>query len=116
TQHAELRALPLRLHQRLGPAHRRAADDFERVEAGFLQQLQLADVVEAVELVDEAAVAARADAPAPVLVLVQETHPETEVLLPLDLVLRRPVEPVGAVRLAARLVELPERRNGVALM
>src|SRR5690606_25667931 len=74
------------------------------------------DVVEAVELVDEAAVAARADAPAPVLVLVQETHPETEVLLPLDLVLRRPVEPVGAVRLAARLVELPERRNGVALM
>ena len=50
SDHAEFDRLPLRLVQRLGAVQRRGADHFERVEAGFLQQLELLDVAEAVGL------------------------------------------------------------------
>ena len=88
--------------QRLAPLQRGGADHLERMEPGLAQQLQLADVGEAVELVDEAAVGAHGHPAATVLVLVDEGHPEPVVVLPVDLVLGRPVVPVGAVRRAAR--------------
>ena len=100
----------------LGAPHGGGADHFERMEAGLLQQLELADVVEAVELEDESGVAAGGDVAPSVFVIVDELHPEAVVLLPLDLVGGGPVEPVRAVRLAARLVELPERREGVLVV
>ena len=96
--------------------HRRRADHLERMEARLLQQLQLADVIESVELEDEAGVGAGGDVPAAVFVIVQKAHPDAVVVLPLHLVGGRPVEPVRAVRGAARLVPAPQRRQRVAVM
>src|SRR6266851_8556570 len=100
---AHLQRAQLVLQAAQGGALRRGrADDFERMEAGLLQELQLANIAEAEDLIDEARIAAGADAAAAVLVLVDERHPEAIVLLPLDLVLGRPAIPVGAVSAALR--------------
>src|SRR5271169_2114254 len=86
------------------------------MEAGFLQELELAHITEAEDLVDEAGIAAGADAPAAVLVLVDERHPEPVILLPLDLVLCRPAIPVGAVSAALRRERVPHGFPGVILV
>ena len=102
-----------RLVEALGAVQRRGADHLERVEAGLLEQLELLDVAEAVELVDVARVRAGGDAPALVLEVVHERHPDAVEVAPVDLVLGRPVEPVRAVRVPARLEELHQRRKRI---
>ncbi len=86
------------------------------MEARFAQQLELADVVEAVELVDVAAVRAGGDPAAAVLVVDQEGHPLLVVAPPRHLLLGAPVEPVGAVGVARRAVEVPQGGQGVLLV
>ncbi len=98
------------------PWKRRRSNHLQRMEAGFLQQLELLDVAEAIELVDEARVRARRDAAAAVLEVVQERHPDAVEVLPGDLVFGRPVEPVRPVVLAVRLKEVPRARQRVGLV
>src|SRR5579859_1307469 len=86
------------------------------MEARLLQQLELADVAEAEDLIDEAGIAASADAPTAVLVLVDEGHPEAVLFLPLNLVLGGPAIPVGAVAAALRREIVPHRFPGVILV
>ena len=86
------------------------------MEARLAQQLELTDVVEAVELVDEARVRSGGDDSASVLVVVQEMHPLPVELPPVVLVLAGPVEPVGPVSPAAGLVEVLLRRERVLLV
>ena len=56
------------------------------------------------------------DAAAGVLEVVDERHPDPIEVLPRDLVFRRPVEPVGAVRDAVGLIEIPQRRHRVLVV
>ena len=92
------------------------AQDFEGMEAGFLEQFELAHQAEAVELEDEAGVGAGADAAAAVFVVVNELHPDPVVLLPVELVLGGPARPVRTMGAALGLVEFPYRVVGVALV
>ena len=84
---AELERLALRFVQRQRAVHRRRLNHFQRVEAGFLQHLELEDVAEAVGLVDEAGVGSGRDAAAHLLVVVHELEPDLVEVAPLDLVL-----------------------------
>ena len=113
---AELRRLALRLAQRQRAVHRRRLDDLERMEAGFLQHLQLVDVAEAVGLVDEAGVGAGRDAAAHLLVVVHQLEPHLVEVAPRDFVFGRPVVPVRAVVRAARRVEVHQRRQRVLVV
>ena len=86
------------------------------MESCFLQQLELANVREAVKLKDETGVGAGGHPAAAILVIVEELHPDSIVVLPLHFVGGRPVEPVRAVRGAAGLIKLPERRQRVLVV
>ena len=99
-----------------GAVQRRRANHFERMEARLLQHLELVDVAEAVGLVDKPGVRSGRDAAAGVLEVVDERHPHLVEPLPLDLVFGGPVEPVGAVRVAVRLIEIPQRRQRVLVV
>src|SRR6266508_67272 len=116
SDNAELHRPSLLLREQLLAIEGRRSDHFERMEARLLQQLQLAYVFETVGLEDEARIRAGGHATAAILELVNEGHPEPVVVLPFDLVLRRPVEPVGSVGFAARLIEFPKRRQRVAVV
>ena len=107
---------PFRLVQRLGAVHRRGADHFERMEAGFLQQLHLVDVAEAPRVVDVGRIVADRDAAAHLLVVVQQPEPDLVEVAPGDLVAERPVEEVRAVVLAVRRVEVHQRRQRVLVV
>src|SRR3972149_1390855 len=100
----------LRAFQRCG------AKDFQRMEPRLSQELQLANVAETVQLVDEARIGAGRHAPTPVLELVPEAHPQAVFVLPLHLVLRRPIEPKRAMGLPTGLVETPQRRERILLV
>ena len=67
------------------------------MEAGFLDQLHFVDVAEAVGVVDEGGIRAGGDAAAHLLVIVQQAEPDLVEVAPGDLVVERPVIPVGAV-------------------
>src|SRR5439155_1042593 len=100
----------------LGRVYAQPRRSFLLLRLGLLQQLQLADVGESVQLKDETGVGAGGDAPAAILVVIQELHPDSIVVAPFDLVLRRPVVPVRAVGRAAGLIEPPQRRQRVAVV
>ena len=74
------------------------------------------DVAEAVEIVDIARIGTDRDLAAAVLVLVDEAHPQAEVVLPLNLVFERPVKPVRSVRVTVRAIEIPELGHRVLVM
>src|SRR5215510_13142761 len=116
TDYAELHRPSLLLREQFRAVEGRRADHFERMESRLLQQLQLAYIFETVGLEDEARIRAGGYATAAILELVHEGHPEPVVVLPFDLVLRRPVEPVGAMGFAAGLIEFPQRRQRVAVV
>ncbi len=86
------------------------------VDATALAKLQLVDVAEAVGAVDEAGIRAGGDAPAHFLVIVHQPEPHLIKIPPRDFIVRGPVIPVGAVVRAARLVEIPQRRQRVLLV
>src|SRR5690606_10256553 len=94
----------------------RRSNDFQRMEAGFLQQLKLANEAEPKDRVDEARVRSGADAPTAILVLVDESHPQSIILFPLDLGLRRPAIPVGTVATTLRCKVSPHGLPGVVAM
>src|SRR5437764_234607 len=75
----------------------RVLNDLDGVEAGFLMQLELTQEAEAVHLVDEPRVLARAHDAAFPLELAHGPHPDAVVLLPERLVRGRPAEEVRAV-------------------
>src|SRR5699024_4090134 len=88
-------------------------EDFKRMEARLAKKLHLLNIPEAVQLVDVAGIGAEGHAPAAVFELVDEGHPQAEILLPRYFLFGTPVEPVRAVRDAAGFVVFPERGQGV---
>src|SRR5262249_42443595 len=73
-------------------------------------------VFEAVGLVNESEIRSGGHASAAIFEFIDEGHPELVIVLPFDLVLGRPVEPVRAVGFAAGLIELPERGQRVTVV
>ena len=69
-------------------------DDFDRMEAGFFMQFQLAEQPEAIELIDEARVVAYADKAAQPLKIPDRPHPDAVILLPEHLIVGGPVQEV----------------------
>src|SRR5204863_2993646 len=90
--------------ERLGAPHRRRTNHFERMKSRFLKQLELAGVVEAVEFEDESRIAAGGDATAAILVVIDELHPDSIIVFPLDLVCRLLIEKKNTLRGAPRLI------------
>ena len=86
------------------------------MESRFLQQLELANVIEAVQLEDESRIGAGGHVPAAILVVIDELHPNAVIVLPFHFVGSCPVEPVRAVRRAARLIKAPQRRQCVLVV
>ena len=82
-------------------------DHFQRVKAGFLQQLHLPDIAEPIKLPDVTRVGTQRDPAAVILVIVEELHPQAEVFFPGDFIGSGPVEPVRAVSIAGWLEKGP---------
>ena len=104
------------LRERRGAVHRGGLNDLERVEAGFLQHLQLVHVAETVGLIDEARIGSGRDAATHLLVVVEQLEPHLVEVPPCDLVFGRPVVPVRAVVGAAGRVERHQRRQRVLVV
>src|SRR5690349_15798089 len=86
------------------------------METRLLQQLELTDPGETKQLIDETGVLAHSNAPAGILVVIDEGHPALIILLPGDLVRRRPVKPIRSVGLAVSGVPAHQGRQRVLVM
>src|SRR5699024_10353664 len=91
-------------------------EDLERMEARLAKKLHLLDIPEAVQLIDIAGIGTEGHASSAVFELVDEGHPQPEIVLPCYFLLGTPVEPVRSVGDAAGFVVFPERGQGVLFM